>query len=129
MTLTILLIDDHPAILRGLECIFSAEPDLAVVGAVQDPSRAVAEFARTRPDVVVLDLSMPGLDGSTVMLRLHQEDPDCRILVLTSNNDPTVVHEVVRAGAAGYLLKDCPVESLVEAARSVARGRARSTHG
>lgn len=122
MTASILLIDDHPAILLGLQCIFAAEPDFEVVGAVQDAREASSTFARTVPDLVVLDLSMPGLDGAEVMRRLREVRDDCRILVLTSCVDPTMVHRVVQDGANGYQLKDSPSASLIEAARSVLRG-------
>ncbi len=122
VTTSLLLIDDHPAILLGLECVFAAEPDLEVVGTVQDSREASEAFRRTDPDLVVLDLSMPGCDGEAVMHGLRSLRPDCRILVLTSSVEPATVQRVVRAGANGYQLKDSPSASLVEAARSVLRG-------
>ena len=122
VTTTILLVDDHPAILLGLECVFSSVPDFEVVGAIQDSRDAVAAFLRTEPDLVVLDLSMTGYDGEAVMRDLRALDPGCRILVLTSSVDPATVRRVVQAGADGYQLKDSPSASLVEAARSVLRG-------
>lgn len=122
VTASILLVDDHPAILLGLESVFAAEPDFEVVGAVQDSRQAMAAFAETTPDLVVLDLSMPGPDGEEVMRELRSVSPECRILVLTSSVDPATVQRVVRAGADGYQLKDSPSASLVEAARSVLRG-------
>lgn len=122
MTATILLVDDHPAVLLGLECIFTAEPDFEVVGAVQDAREAPHTFHRTRPDLTVLDLSMPAHDGADVMRELRALSSDCRILVLTSCVDPDTVHRVVHAGANGYQLKDSPSSTLLEAARSVLRG-------
>jgi len=122
VTATILLVDDHPAILLGLGCVFTAEPDLEVVGAVQDPRDVAAAFLRTQPDLVVLDLSMPGCDGEGVMADLRVIRPGCRILVLTSAVDPVTVRRVVRAGADGFQLKDSSSASLIEAARSVLRG-------
>jgi DNA-binding NarL/FixJ family response regulator len=122
VTASILLVDDHPAILLGLESVFGAEPDFEVVGAVQDSRQAMAVFAQTEPDLVVLDLSMPGPDGEEVMRELRSASPRCRILVLTSSVEPATVQRVVRAGADGYQLKDSPSASLVEAARSVLRG-------
>jgi DNA-binding NarL/FixJ family response regulator len=122
VTASILLVDDHPAILLGLESVFAAEPDFEVVGAVQDSRDVVATFARTKPDLVVLDLSMPGPDGEEVMRSLREADPDCRILVLTSTVDPATVHRVLQGGADGYQLKDSPSAALAEAARSVLRG-------
>jgi DNA-binding NarL/FixJ family response regulator len=122
VTASILLVDDHPAILFGLESVFGAEPDFEVVGAVQDSREVMAVFARTEPDLVVLDLSMPGPDGEEVMRELRKVSPECRILVLTSSVEPATVHRVVRAGADGYQLKDSPSATLVESARSVLRG-------
>jgi len=122
VTATILLVDDHPAILLGLECVFAAEPDFEVVGAVQDSREVAAAFLRTEPDLVVLDLSMPGHDGEEVMRDLRALSRPCRILVLTSSVEPATVRRVVRAGADGYQLKDSPSASLVEAARAVLRG-------
>ena len=119
---SILLVDDHPAILLGLECVFSAEPDFEVVGAVRDSRDVASVFARSGPDLVLLDLSMPGRDGEEIMRELRALRPDCRILVLTSSFEPATVHRVVRAGADGYQLKDSSSASLVEAARSVLRG-------
>jgi len=119
---SVMLVDDHPAILLGLECAFAVEPGFEVVGSVQD-SRQVAEiFLRTRPDLVVLDLSMAGYDGEEVMRDLRALDPGCQILVLTSSVEPATVRRVVRAGADGYQLKDSPSTSLIEAARAVLRG-------
>ena len=122
MNASILLVDDHPTILLGLECVFAAEPDFEVVGSVQDARNATATFIETEPDLVVLDLSMSGYDGEAVMQDLRAIRPSCRILVLTSSVDPATVRRVVQAGADGYQLKDSPSVSLVEAARSVLRG-------
>lgn len=122
VTASILLVDDHPAILLGLECVFTAEADFEVVGAVQDSRDVTATFVRTNPDLVVLDLSMSGYDGEEVMRDLRALDQSCRILVLTSSVEPAIVRRVVRAGADGYQLKDSPSASLVEAARAVLRG-------
>ena len=122
VTATVLLIDDHPAILLGLQCIFAAEPDFEVVGAVQDAREAPRSFSLTAPDLTVLDLSMPGHDGAAVLDELRALRHDCRVLVLTSCADPATVHRVVHAGADGYQLKDSPSSALVDAARSVLRG-------
>lgn len=122
VTASILLVDDHPSILLGLECVFAAEADFEVVGAVQAPSDAMAAFIRSEPDLVVLDLSMPGYDGEEVMRDLRALRPGCRILVLTSSVDPATVRRVVQGGADGYQLKDSSTASLVAAARSVLRG-------
>jgi DNA-binding NarL/FixJ family response regulator len=122
VTASILLVDDHPAILLGLECIFAAAPDFEVVGAVQDPREAAAVYVQTEPDLVVLDLSMPGYGGEEVMRDLRALATSCRILVLTSSIEPVTVRRVVQAGADGYQLKDSPSGSLLEAARSVLRG-------
>lgn len=122
VTTKVLLVDDHPTILMGLRCLLDAEPDLEVVGAEQNGTDALAAFVRTLPDVVLLDLSIPGDDGLSLMRRLREHDPAARVLVLTSSFDVDTVSRVMRAGADGYQLKDCPPEELVMAIRSVVRG-------
>lgn len=122
MSVRIMLVDDHPAILLGLSCILDAEPDLEVVATEQSSREAPATYHRTGPDVVVLDLSMPGNDGLAVMRRIRTESPDATILVLTSCSDPETVTRVLAAGANGYMRKDCAAGELVHAVRSVALG-------
>lgn len=118
----VLLVDDHPAVLVGLECVLNAAPDIVVVGAERDGQHGLATFMRLRPDVVVLDLSMPGEDGLKVMDRMHAHAADTTVLVLTSSSDDETVAAALRRGAAGYVLKDSESSEVVRAVRASARG-------
>jgi DNA-binding NarL/FixJ family response regulator len=121
-TIRVLLIDDHPTVLVGLECVLNAASDIVVVGAERDGEQGIESFLRLAPDVVVLDLSMPGEDGLQVMLRIHAHAPNATVLVLTSSSDDDTVVTVIQSGAAGYVLKDSDPFEVVSAVRAAARG-------
>ena len=118
----ILLVDDQPLFREGLRTLLCVQPDFEVVGEAGNGEEAL-QFARSlRPSVVLMDLQMPVLDGVTATRRLHQELPDCRVIVLTTFDDDEMVFDGLRAGALGYLLKDASAEKLGEAIRLAARG-------
>jgi DNA-binding NarL/FixJ family response regulator len=119
---TVLLADDHVLVRFGIAALLDAEPDLTVVGQAADGAEAVVLAHELRPDVVLMDLSMPTVDGVEASRRIHSDHPDTRILVLTSFSDQTRVREALRAGAIGYLLKDCAPTDLLAGVRAVARG-------
>jgi DNA-binding NarL/FixJ family response regulator len=118
----VLMVDDHPTVLLGLTYVLDAHPDLQVVGAERDAQRGMESFQRLRPDVVLLDLSMPGEGGLALMRRIHQHEPTATVLVLTSSSEAETVAEVMHAGAAGYVLKDSESGEVVRAVRAAARG-------
>jgi len=118
----VLLVDDHPAVLLGLQSLLDAAPDVVVLGAERDGERALAAFLRLRPDVVVMDLSMPGEDGLRVMQRIHAESPNTRVLVLTSSTDAKTVTRALRSGANGYVLKHSDPAEVLQAVRACALG-------
>jgi len=118
----ILLVDDQALFREGLHTLLSARSDLEVVGEASNGEEAIRQAARLQPDVVLMDLRMPVLDGVAATRRLHASQPDCRVIVLTTFDDDEYVFEGLRAGAVGYLLKDVPAEKLVEAIRAAARG-------
>jgi DNA-binding NarL/FixJ family response regulator len=121
MTIKIVLVDDH-AVLRGaLESFLEGEPDIEVVGSAASGEEAVEVVRRTRPDVVLMDLQMPGMDGVTAT-RLIVEEGGTDVLVLTSFSDSERIVAALDAGAMGYLLKDAEPEDVVEGVREVARG-------
>jgi DNA-binding NarL/FixJ family response regulator len=120
--ITILLVDDQPLFREGLRTLLSVHPDFEVVGEAGNGDEAIKLVRSLLPSVVLMDLQMPVLDGVAATRILHEEQPDCRIIVLTTFDDDEMVFDGLRAGAVGYLLKDAPSEKLAEAIRVAARG-------
>jgi DNA-binding NarL/FixJ family response regulator len=122
---TVLVVDDQALVREGLRLVLEAEPDLEVVGEAGDGDAAVREALRLRPDVVLMDVRMPGTDGLTATRRLlGGTGPAPKVLVLTTFDLDEYVYEALRAGASGFLLKSAPRRHLVHAVRSVAEGDA-----
>lgn len=118
----ILIADDHPLVRTGLSTILSGVPEFAVVGLAVDGQEAIDQAASLQPDVVVMDLQMPGISGVTATREILSANPATRILVLTLFADEDSVLLALRAGARGYLLKDADEAELIDAIRAVARG-------
>jgi DNA-binding NarL/FixJ family response regulator len=118
----ILLVDDQPLFREGLRTLLSVQPDFEVIGEAGNGEEAISLVRSLLPSVVLMDLQMPVLDGVAATRRLHEEQPDCRVIVLTTFDDDEMVFDGLRAGAVGYLLKDAPSEKLAEAIRVAARG-------
>jgi len=118
----VLLVDDQTLFREGLRTLLSSQPDLEVAGEAGDGEEALREAARLRPDVVLMDLRMPLLDGVAATRRLRAVQPACRVIALTTFDDDEYVFEALRAGAVGYLLKDVSSPKLFEAVRVAARG-------
>jgi DNA-binding NarL/FixJ family response regulator len=118
----VLLADDHPVVRGGLRALIEAEPDMHVVGEVADGVAAVEAVAALRPDVVVMDLSMPKLGGAAATETIKRSSPEARILVLSAHQERGYVQHVLAAGASGYVLKRSAAEELVRAVRTVAGG-------
>src|SRR5438093_5252549 len=118
----LLIVDDHPVVRQGLRAFLETRPDFEVVGEAGDGEAAVAEAARLRPDVILMDLVMPGIDGVEAIARIRAGDSAARILVLTSFASADQVLPALRAGAAGYLLKDAAPAEVEAAIRAVQRG-------
>ncbi|MBE3001489.1 response regulator transcription factor [Nocardiopsis sp. HNM0947] len=118
----VLLVDDHPVVREGIRGMLEAEPDLAIVGEAASGPEAVARVAELGPDVVLMDLRMPGGDGAEATARLREEAPEVHVLVLTTYDTDRDILRAVEAGATGYLLKDTPRAELAESVRSAARG-------
>lgn len=118
----VLVADDHPVVREGLSTIVDAEDDIVVVGEAWDGNEAVRLAHQLGPDVVLMDLKMPNMDGVEAIERIRSEVPDTYILILTTYADEEFILAGIRAGARGYLLKDAPPDELVRAIRIVSRG-------
>lgn len=123
MPIRLLLVDDQALFREGLHTLLSVWPDLEVVGEAGNGQEALDAAARLKPDVVLMDLRMPVLDGVAATRRLLEKMPQVKIIVLTTFDDDDHVFDGLRAGAVGYLLKDVPSEKLVEAIRAAAAGQ------
>ncbi|NGM14619.1 response regulator [Verrucosispora sioxanthis] len=118
----LLIVDDHPVVRDGLRGMFAGDPGFEVVGEAADGAEALTMAARSRPDVVLMDLRMPGMDGVTAIGCLVEADSPAKVLVLTTYDTDADVLPAIEAGATGYLLKDAPRDELVRAVRAAARG-------
>jgi DNA-binding NarL/FixJ family response regulator len=124
MTIRVLIADDQHLVREGLRMMLEAEPDLEVVGMAGTGAEAVAAVARAEPDVVLMDIRMPDVDGIEATERLAAAGSPARVLVLTTFDLDEYVYRAMRAGASGFVLKDATREQLTDAVRSVARGDA-----
>jgi len=123
MKATIVLADDHHIVRHGLQVLLSAEPDLRVVGEAVDGLETLRLVERLKPDVLVLDLMMPGLDGLEVIRQLKKRSPQTRTVVLSMHKNEAYVWEALKNGALGYVLKDCALSDLVRAVRDALANR------
>jgi DNA-binding NarL/FixJ family response regulator len=121
-TTRVLIVDDHPVVRDGLRGILVAEPEFEVVGEAANGQDAVTQAQALRPDVVLMDLRMPRMDGVTAIARMAELGVEARVLVLTTYDTESHVLPAIEAGATGYLLKDAPSEELLHAVRAAARG-------
>jgi DNA-binding NarL/FixJ family response regulator len=122
MRIKVLLADDQGLFREGLRTLLSLQPEIEVVGEAANGEEAVAAAEALRPDVALMDVQMPVLDGVAATRRLHASRPECRVILLTTFDDDEYVFEGLRAGAVGYLLKDAPSARLLDAIRAAARG-------
>ncbi|MCZ2836567.1 response regulator [Modestobacter sp. VKM Ac-2985] len=118
----VLVVDDHPVVRGGVVGWLAAQPDIDVVGEAGDGLEALAAVAEHQPDVVLMDLRMPRMDGVTATGRILAAHPGVRVLVLTTYDTDADIVRAVEAGATGYLLKDTPLPQLADAVRAAARG-------
>ncbi len=125
MSLSVLIVDDQALVRAGFRMILDAEEDLEVAGEAADGAAAVAEAMRLRPDVILMDVRMPQVDGIEATRRLLGADGlDAKVVMLTTFDMDEYVYDALRAGASGFLLKDVPPEQLVAGIRAVAKGDA-----
>jgi DNA-binding NarL/FixJ family response regulator len=120
----LLIVDDHPVVRDGLRGMLAGDPDLDVVGEASDGAEALAVVGTLRPDVILMDLRMPGLGGAAAIRALAERDVPARVLVLTTYDSDSDMVPALEAGTTGYLLKDSPRDVLVRAIHAAARGEA-----
>jgi DNA-binding NarL/FixJ family response regulator len=118
----VLIVDDHPVVRDGLSGMFASHPDFEVLGEAADGAEAVRRAQALKPDVVLMDLRMPGMDGVSAIRELARREVQARVLVLTTYDTDTDVLPAIEAGATGYLLKDAPRDELIRAVKAAARG-------
>jgi DNA-binding NarL/FixJ family response regulator len=123
MSIAVLLADDHAIVRDGLKTLLEAQPDLRVVGEAANGREAVGTAAQLRPDVVVMDISMPDMNGVEAARRIHAARPETRIVMLSMHGNAEHVYRALEAGATGYLLKESAGAELVTAIRAVHAGR------
>ena len=121
-TLRILVADDHAVVRQGLKLLINSQPDMTVVGEAADGAAVLQQAAAVEPDVVVMDLSMPGMNGLVATRALKKARPSVEVVALTRHDDETFLQEVLRAGASGYVLKQSNPMEFLKAIRAVAAG-------
>ena len=122
--LRILLADDHVTVRHGLKLLIDSQPDMNVVSEVSDGEAAIRGALELKPDVVVMDISMPGMNGLAATKKLKQQQPNAAIITLTRHSDDAYLQELLRAGALGYVLKQSAPAELLQAIRAAAAGKA-----
>jgi two-component system, NarL family, response regulator NreC len=123
LTISIVLADDHPVVRRGMRTLLEAEPDFSVTGEAGDGLETVRVVERLQPDVLVLDLMMPGLSGLEALRIIGQRAPRTRVVVLSMYSSNAFIAEALKNGAIGYVLKGCTEENLIQAVRAAAKGK------
>ena len=118
----VLIVDDHAVVRQGLKSFLRTQDDIVVVGEAADGEEALTQLQRLRPDVILMDLVMPGVDGIAATRRIHEASPDTKVIVLTSFTQDEQVIAAVKAGASAYLLKDVRPQELGQAIRAVFGG-------
>lgn len=118
----ILIVDDHPALRLGLRALFDNEPDMKVVDDTGDGTEALPLFVKHRPDIVLMDLRLPGMSGVEAILAIRHQFPEARIIVNTTYDADEDIHRAIQSGAKSYLLKDMPKEEILGVVRSVHAG-------
>jgi DNA-binding NarL/FixJ family response regulator len=119
----ILSVEDHPVFRQGLATIIATEPDMILVGQAANGTEAIEQFRRHRPNITLMDLRLPGRNGTDVLIAIRGEFPDARVIMLSSSDTDGEIQRALRSGAAAYVLKSLPLEALLDVIRSVHAGR------
>ncbi len=121
--LRVLLADDHAVVREGLKALIQAEPGLNLIGEAGEGETAIREAVRLKPDVVVMDVSMPGVNGAEATQRLKKQMPEIRVVALTAHEDTSYAKQLLEVGASGFVLKRAAAHVLIDAIRTVAEGK------
>ena len=122
-TLRVMLVDDHPVVRDGYRRLLESTPDIKLAAEGGTGEEAYAGYFRIRPDVLILDLNLPGMNGLECLRKVRAKDPDARILVFSMHDSPMMVSRALESGAAGYLTKSSAASEMIDAVRSVANGQ------
>jgi DNA-binding NarL/FixJ family response regulator len=122
-SIRILIVEDHPVFREGLSTILASQPDMILIGQAVNAAEAVAEYRLHRPDITLMDLRLPGTNGTDALIAIRGEFPHARIIMLTTSDSDGEIQRALRAGAAAYVFKSMPKNELLEVIRSVHSGR------
>jgi len=126
-SIRILSVEDHPIVREGLSTVIGSQPDMLLVAQAANATEAIASFRQYRPDITLMDLRLPGTDGTDALIAIRGEFKDARIIMLTTSDCDGDIQRALRAGASAYILKSMPKAEMLTVIRSVHSGRRRST--
>jgi two-component system NarL family response regulator len=121
--ISVLLVDDHPIVREGLAMVINRQPEMQVIEQASNGREAIEKFSAVRPDVVLIDLRMPGMDGIQAVAAICSQEPAARVVILTTYEDEEDIYRVLQAGARGYMLKSSPIAELVSCIKAVRDGQ------